>query len=218
LKKQASTSETKEYGSKTENGDEVMADDTLVVLRDALANHAWERRLDFLLIVLENAKKAILQSENGPAPATSRLSQALDLGAVPLVRWCLREDCCKRNIRWNLLSSFLSFSVLLCDKTSTTSAHHSFEGKISSFFSDEEAMNSLIGLGLSVTGDDAGNKVIAELLRDLTRCQLICPVRLEQALSTCSIQTQETNNFKKGALQSTVIYIDHLTRYRAPRF
>jgi hypothetical protein len=198
LKKQASTSETKEYGSKTENGDEVMADDTLVVLRDALANHAWERRLDFLLIVLENAKKAILQSENGPAPATSRLSQALDLGAVPLVRWCLREDCCKRNIRWNLLSSFLSFSVLLCDKTSTTSAHHSFEGKISSFFSDEEAMNSLIGLGLSVTGDDAGNKAIPELLRDLTRCQLICPVRLEQALSTCSIQTQETNNFKKG--------------------
>ena len=202
LKKQAFDSQTKEYTCKIENGDEVKAEDALVVLRNALASHAWERRLDFMLIVVENAKKAILQSVNGSALATSRLSRALDLGSVPLVQWCLREECCKRKIRWNLLSSFLSFAVVLCDKSKSTSAHDSFKGKIASFFSDEENMNSLIDLGLSVTGDDdnAAIKTIAELLRDLTRCQLICPVQLEEAVSyllESSRRTRETNNIKK---------------------
>lgn len=183
--KQASGSDTQRATSKTNHEDPFKVEDTLVALRNSLANYAWERRLDFMVTVVSDAKEAILRSENGSAVSIRGLYQALDLSSVLLLHWCLREACCEGMIRWKLVSDFLEVIMELCNKSNSSSPQEGFKFKIASYLEGEDPVDALIDLGLNVLssdGDDAQIATMAQLLQDVTRNRLLRPAQLEMGL------------------------------------
>lgn len=179
-KKQASTSsETKESGKVETNGQQDAAglEDALVSLRTALSNRMWERKPENMKSVIETARERLSSSQNGDATTLRGLKRAFELGAIPLLVWSLGGDSRDSSVRWTIATHFLRVITLIFANSKTSSSWECMKKNIASFFSDQEAIDTFIELG--VNGDI---ETTAQAIVDLTKAKLIPISILEVAL------------------------------------
>jgi hypothetical protein len=183
-KKQAAASEAQTEPGKLDTRDQLKvagAEDALVTLRNALANRLWERRIDCMAAVVSNAREALLNSENVHATSVRGILTALELGAVPLLQCCLKENSRDSRILWGVAKDFLGVMTLLLSESEAFS-HEVFKTKVASYFSDEGPLDTLIELSLKNSGDARDQEKITGLLHDVVRVKLIPSAKLEVAL------------------------------------
>jgi hypothetical protein len=182
--KQASaSSETTERGKVETNGqqDADGLEDALVSLRTALSNCMWERRPENMKSVIETARERLSSTQNGDATSLRGLSRAFELGAIPLLAWSLGSDSDSResSVRWTIAAHFLGVITLIFTNSKTSSSWECAKKSIASFFSDQEAIDTFIELGLGVDGNI---ETTTQVIVDLAKAKLIPISILEVAL------------------------------------
>ena len=206
LKKQATTLESQTQPGKVDAGSQGKVagfEDAFATLRNALANRMWERRLDSMAAAVSNTKEALSNTKYEGTSSVHGIFHALEIGSVPLLQWCLQEDCCDASDRWRVASDFLGVITLLVTKNGQAFPNLVFN-TVSSYFSYEEHLDVFIKLGLTRSGDSSGYKMIAGLLHDLTRVKLIPPAKVEIAL----IQSLQSHDDGRSLCQSFVSRVD----------